>query len=106
MHWTYVLYVLLIGLLDALAMILGKLWFLHKNVFYLLGAFLSLGLAAIFFAFTLKYQNLVIMNWLWIGLSAISGTLAGFLIFKESITSLQIIGAIIIGIGLVLLNWK
>ena len=106
MHWTYVLYVLLIGLLDALAMILGKLWFLHRNVFYLLGAFLSLGLAAIFFAFTLKYQNLVIMNWLWIGLSAISGTLAGFLIFKESITSLQIIGAIIIGIGLVLLNWK
>ena len=106
MHWTYVLYVLLIGLLDALAMILGKLWFLHRNVFYLLGAFLSLGLAAIFFAFTLKYQNLVIMNWLWIGLSAISGTLAGFLIFKESITSLQIIGAIIIGMGLVLLNWK
>ncbi len=106
MHWTYVLYVLLIGLLDALAMILGKLWFLHRNVFYLLGAFLSLGLAAIFFAFTLKFQNLVIMNWLWIGLSAISGTLAGFLIFKESITSIQIVGAIIIGMGLVLLNWK
>ncbi len=106
MNWTYFLYVLLIGLLDALAMILGKLWFLHKNVFYLVGAFLSLGIAAIFFAFTLKFQNLVIMNWLWIGLSAISGTLVGFLIFKESISSLQIIGAIIIGIGLILLNWK
>lgn len=106
MNWTYFLYVLLIGLLDALAMILGKLWFLHKNVFYLVGAFLSLGMGAVFFAFTLKYQNLVIMNWLWIGLSAISGTLAGFLIFKESITSLQIVGIFIVVIGIVLLNLK
>ena len=106
MNWTYFLYVLLIGLLDALAMILGKLWFLHKNIFYLLGAFLSLGIAAVFFAFTLKYQNLVIMNWLWIGLSAISGTLAGFLIFKESVSSLQIVGILIVAVGVILLNLK
>lgn len=106
MNWTYFLYVLLIGVLDTLAMVLAKFWILNKNIFYLIGAGLSLGIAAIFFAFTLKYQNLVIMNWLWIGLSAASGTLAGFLIFKESVTSLQIMGMVIILIGVILLNLK
>ncbi len=106
MDWTYFLYIILIGLLDGLAMVFSKLWFVHKNILYLFGAFLSLGIAAIFFAFTLKYQNLVIMNLVWIGLSVLTGTLAGLLIFKESIGILQIIGMIIVLIGVVLLNIK
>ena len=88
------------------AMGCAKWWFVHKSYLYLLGAFLSLGIAAIFFACTLKYQNLVVMNLVWIGLSVLTGTLAGLLIFKESIGVLQIVGMIIVLIGVVLLNIK
>lgn len=106
MDWIYILYIIIIGLLDAAAMISAKLWFVHKNPLYLLGAFLGLGLATVFFAFTLKYQNLVAMNLIWIGLSAISGTLVGLLMFKESMGVLQIIGMIVVLLGVALLNIK
>jgi small multidrug resistance pump len=106
MDWIYILYIIIIGLLDAVAMISAKLWFVHKNPWYLFGAFLGLGLATVFFSFTLKYQNLVVMNIIWVGLSVTSGTLVGLLMFKESVGILQIIGMIVVLIGVVLLNLK
>jgi small multidrug resistance pump len=106
MDWIYILYIIIIGLLDAAAMISAKLWFIHKNPWYLLGAFLGLGLATVFFSFTLKYHNLVVMNLIWIGLSTLSGALVGLLIFKESMGMLQIIGMIVVLLGVILLNIK
>lgn len=106
MNKTFILYIILIIILDAGASILAKLWSIHKHPLLLLGTFLTFGIAGYFFARSLQYEGVAVTNIIWIALSIIMVTLIGYFGFKEPISLLQVVGIITIIIGLVLINLK
>ena len=102
----FILHIAIITLLDLAGTLCAKYYSINKSFLLLLATFLFFGGAGYAFAKTLKYEGMAITNVLWIALSVIVVTVIGYFVFKEEIAPLQIIGVVVIIIGLVLINLK
>ena len=103
---NFCFYVAAISLLDLAGTLSAKMFYLHKNIWYLIITVIMFAGAGLTFALSLKYEGMAITNILWISLSIILVTLAGIFIFKESISPLQIVGLVLAAAGVILLNIK
>lgn len=103
---TFIFHIILINLLDLAGIISAKYWSINKNPLLLALTVLLFGLAGFVFAKSLRYEGMAITNVLWVAISVILITIAGYFLFKENIAPIQIAGIIIITIGLVLVNLK
>lgn len=105
MNNFYIL-VAIISLLDLAAIIAAKFWIVSKNSLYLILTVLLFGVAGFFFAKSLQYEGIAITNIIWVALSSILVTVAGYFIFRETITPLQLTAMAVILVGVVLINWR
>jgi len=99
-------YVLL--LLSSIGVITGdyfaKLWSTNTKTIFLILAFVGYFVSAFFYIPTLLREGLIITSVIW-SLISIAGFLAiGFLIFKESLNCLQVVGICLGIISLVILT--
>ncbi len=99
-------YIALINLLDLAGVLSAKFYSITKNPLLLALTAVLFGAAGFTFALSLKYEGIAITNVLWIAISVILVTIIGYFIFKEDIALIQIIGIIVITIGLILINLK
>ncbi len=102
----FVIHIALITILDLVASLCAKYWSMNKNPLLLIATFLLLGGAGIVFARSLRYEGMAITNVIWIAMSIIMVTIAGYFFFKEQIAPIQLIGIGVIMIGLVLINMR
>jgi multidrug transporter EmrE-like cation transporter len=98
----FIFYIILTGVCDAIASVILRIWVNNHNILFLILGALGFAIAALFFALSMQYKGLAIANILWISLATIILTLLSFLIFKENLSTLQIIGIIIVFIGTLL----
>lgn len=103
---TYYWYLAGLAILDLVGLTSAKFWYLKGHFFYLAISMACFALAAVMIAFSLRYQGVAIVNIIWMALSAILVTVAGYLIFKEPIALYQFIGILIILFGLIVVQWK
>jgi len=102
----FIVYILLINLMDLIAIISAKYYNITKHPLFLLITVLFFGGAGYFFAKSLKFEGMAIANILWIAISVILISIVGYFFFKEEITPIQIAGILTITVGLVLVNLK
>jgi small multidrug resistance pump len=102
----FVLYVTIVALLDAMAIVSAKYWQITKQLPFLVTTVLAFAFAGFFFARSLQYEGMAITNIIWMALSTLCITSIGYFLFKETITTLQFIGIATIVVGLILINLK
>lgn len=95
-----------IAFFDLLAVLAGKMSIITGKSFYIWLTVLGFGIAGYFFALTLKYEDVAIVNVIWIALSIILVALMGHFFFKEHLTSTDILGMAAVIVGVILLNLK
>lgn len=95
-----------VAFFDLLAIFSGKMYVVTGKSFYVALCALGFAFAGFFFALSLKYENVAIVNVLWTALSIVLVALMGHYYFREHLSSLDILGMAIIIVGLVLLNIK
>jgi small multidrug resistance pump len=95
-----------IALFDLLAIFAGKMSIVTGKSIYIGLTSLFFAVAGYFFALSLKYEDVAIVNILWISLSIILVALMGHFIFKEHLSSTDILGMTVVVIGVILLNLK
>lgn len=95
-----------IVLFDLLAVLAGKMWIITGKPFYIGLTSIGFAIAGFFFALSLKYEDVAIVNIIWIALSIILVALMGYFIFKEQLSAIDILGITLIMAGVVLLNLK
>ncbi|MFH0837803.1 MAG: EamA family transporter [Patescibacteria group bacterium] len=100
----FYLLIVIIALLDLFAEYIGKLWVLGGRSVYLWLTVLGFGAAGLFFAQSLKYEGVAIANILWIALTAILVTLMGYFVFKEQLSTTNLIGIGVVIVGVILIN--
>lgn len=100
----FLAHILIITGLDVLGVLAAKMWYIHRNPWFILLTVLLFGGAGFVFARSLRFEGMAIANILWIALSIIAVTLIGFFGFKEEITTLQWAGIGLIATGLVFMN--
>jgi len=98
--------ILTVAFFDLLAIFAGKMYVVSGKSIYIALCTLGFAFAGYFFALSLKYENVAIVNVLWTALSIVLVALMGHFLFKEHLSSLHIFGMAIIIVGLVLLNIK
>ena len=101
---------LLLVSIAALSVIIGdlfaKYWSLNtKNIFYVLAVLFYIG-SAIFYIPSLLTKGLVITSVLWTLISTVGLLLVGIFIFKEHISSLEVVGLFFGIISLMILSFS
>lgn len=99
------LFLILTIVSETVAVVCMKLSNGFEAKFYTACAIISYGLSFVFLTLALKYLPAGIANAIWAGASTILVTLLGMLIFKEALTTIQVISMLLITIGLVGLNF-
>jgi len=93
-----------IGLCEIIAFYYLKKFSIEGNFLYYIIGILSYCLAATILTFAFMYTKIGIINLSWNIISTIYGFIIGFLIFKERLTTKEIIGAIFGFIGILIMN--
>jgi len=102
----FYLLIAVIVFFDLLAVLAGKIYSITDKPIYIALTALGFGLAGVFFALSLKYEEVAIVNVIWIALSIILVAMMGLFIFKEHISALQYFAMGLILFGVVLINIK
>ena len=84
--------------------LLAKYWSIGFRTPLLIGAILAYMLSGVFYVPTLLTKGLVVTSLAWSLLSIIGFMFIGLVLFKESLTMLQAVGAVLGVISLVLLS--
>ncbi len=95
-----------ISFFDLLAVLSAKYYSLNKNVWLLIASSMLFAITALFFARSLQYENLAIVNVFWTSISVVLITIFGVFLFKEHITILQFVGIVFTVLGLILIEIK
>lgn len=101
--------IIIMALIDAFVLSLMKYQHIYYNPYYFIIAFIFYGIQPIIFYYSLNNTNkgvgkLSINNVLWDLLSDISVTILAIFIFKESLTTCQMLGFILGMISIYLLQ--
>jgi len=102
----FIVHIAIITILDIAGSLCAKYYSIHKHPSLLVATFILFGTAGYVFAKSLSYEGLAITNVLWITLSILFITIISYFAFNEEISHIQILGIVIIMVGLILINWK
>ena len=92
---TIILYLVILVLLEASAIDMITRWKENRHSYFLIYAVLLYNMVTLFFAFILKdAPSVTVTNSLWQSLNIIIITMLGLLIYKDKLTTVQIIGLI------------
>lgn len=98
------LLILTIVLIETLAIcVLKKYHLSNKILFFVLGVLLY-AVVCYLLTKTFAYEGMALTNIIWSGLSILFVALAGVLYFKEQLTTNDMIGSILIVIGIMVLQ--
>ena len=97
---------LLTVLSETAAVIFMKYSAGFQNKLYTILAIILYGLGFVFLTLTLKHLPAGIANAIWAGASTVLVAVLGMIIFKEKLSTLQMVSMGFIVVGLVGLNWK
>jgi len=94
--------------LSACGVVLGdysaKTWSIDREPLWLIFAFLGYFFSAFFYIPSLLKEGLVVTSLLWDLLSIIGFLFIGIVIFKENLTALQVVGAVLGTVALIILS--
>jgi multidrug transporter EmrE-like cation transporter len=96
-------FIALSAIFTIIGDVLGKQWVITNKIIYFLLALSLMLISCVFFLVALKYGKLGIVSVVWDAVTSLFLILAGYLIFKEGLTSVQITAVILIFISLFLL---
>jgi multidrug transporter EmrE-like cation transporter len=102
MKYFFIFLVIIVAILEVVGDILFKEWVIHDKKYLMALGILFYMAATIFWAFSLKYQNLSKAIVIFAVLTLIVGVLVGVFIYKEELTTLNIIG-ILLGLASIIL---
>ena len=100
------LFLLFTILSETAAVICMKLSTGFQNKLYTVVAVITYALSFVFLTLSLKSLPAGIANAIWAGASTVLVTVLGLFIFKERLSTVQIVSMVLIVLGLVGLNWK
>jgi len=89
---------------NVMALLSARAAYLHHNVLFTWVAMLTLGMAGFCFALLLRDQMTAIVNVLWIAFSTMGITVMSFCVFDERMSLTQLLGMLIVLVGLTLLG--
>ena len=95
-----------IALFDLLAIYAGKMSLVTGKAYYVVLCVLGFGIAGYFFTLSLKFEDVAIVNVLWIALSIILVAIMGHYVFSEQLSRLNILGMVVVLAGIIILNLK
>ena len=95
MKYFFILLVIVVSILEVAGDILFKEWTLKNNKYFLILGIIAYLVATTFWAFSLKFQNLSKAVVIFGVLTVIIGVLVGVFLYKEPLTTLNIIGVIL-----------
>ncbi len=97
---------LILGIFDTAACLAAKFWAVGKGNWLFVLSVACFAIAGVFFAYSLKFNPVAIVNVLWVAVSVVFVTLLGVFYFKENISVAQYIGLVLVFVGFVLINLK
>ena len=97
---------LILGVFDTMACLAAKFWAAGKGSWLFFISIMSFAIAGVFFAYSLKFNPVAIVNVLWIAASVVFVTLFGVFYFKENLSVAQYVGLVLVALGFVLINIK
>ena len=100
------LFLILTILTEALAVLSMKLSLGFQNKFYTVIAIVSYAMSFVFLTYALKYLPAGIANAIWAGASTVAVAVISMFIFKERLSTVQVVSMLLIVAGLVGLNWR
>lgn len=100
------IYLVLVLITDALAIILSKYYSLSQNKWYLVFAVLAFAFTGLFFCLSLNYKGMALANILWSAFASLLISFIGVTFFKEELATVQLVGIGVIVVGLALVNSK
>jgi len=89
---------------DVISSILIKEWTLHGKLYDLVLGICMLCISGVTFAFSMKYFGLAVSNVLWNSFSTVFLAVVAVLIFHEKLTPIQMVGILVIVIGVALVG--
>ena len=95
MKYFFILLVIVVSILEVAGDILFKEWTLKNNKYLLILGIIAYLVATTFWAFSLKFQNISKAVVIFGVLTVIIGVLVGVFLYKEPLTTLNIIGVIL-----------
>jgi len=95
MKYFFILLVIVVSILEVAGDILFKEWTIKNNKYFLILGIIAYLVATTFWAFSLKFQNLSKAVVIFGVLTVIIGVLVGVFLYKEPLTTLNIIGVIL-----------
>ena len=102
MKYLFIFLVIIVAALEVVGDILFKEWTIKNNTWLLVSGVIFYMIATTFWAFSLKYQGLAKAVVIFGVLTVIIGVLVGVFLYKEELTTLNIIG-IILGLACITL---
>ncbi len=95
MKYFFILLVIIVSILEVIGDILFKEWIIKNNKYLLIIGIIAYLAATTFWAFSLKFQNLSKAVVIFGVLTVTIGVLVGVFLYKEPLTSVNIIGIIL-----------
>ncbi len=95
MKYFFIFLVIIVSIFEVVGDILFKEWTIKNDKFYLIIGIIAYLIATTFWAFSLKFQNLSKAVVIFGVLTIIIGVLVGVFIYKEELTTLNIIGVVL-----------
>ena len=97
---------LILGIFDTAACLAAKLWAIGKGNIFLYLCVICFALAGLFFAHSVKFNALAIVNVAWIAVSVVFITIIDYFYFKQNLNLTQLIGMVLVVIGFAMINLK
>lgn len=95
MKYLFIILVIVVSILEVAGDIFFKEWTIHKkNIYLIIGAIVYMG-ATIFWALSLNYQSLSKAVVIFGVLTVIVGVFVGTIIYKEPLSTINIVGIIL-----------
>lgn len=92
------------GLFDALSSIILRLWIDDRKIYLLVAGVLGFAIMGVFFALSMQYKGLALANIICVGLATVLLAAIAMTSFKEHLGIIQIVGIIVVLVGVVLIG--
>jgi len=102
MKYYFIFLVIIVAILEVAGDILFKEWTIQNKKYLMLVGIVCYMIATTFWAFSLKFENLSKAVVIFGVLTVVVGVLVGALIYKEELTTMNIVG-ILLGLASILL---
>jgi small multidrug resistance pump len=101
-----ILIIFLMVIFESIGHIMLKHYHINNNIWFFIFAIFSYTIVCYFLVKCYNFNNMGNINCIWSGVSIISIILAGLLLFNEEVYKKDIVGIIIVIIGIFIIQYK